>query len=157
MRVNIVFGTESGNAELAADDIAEVLSARFETSVEDMQNVDVDQIGTDAFYVVVCSTYGEGELPATAQPFHEALQAARPDLTGLHYAVLGLGDNTYTQTYSQGSEIIDRLLTELGATRVGAYGRHDAADWEQPQDLAANWAESIAPEIERVGDQVGAR
>jgi len=157
VKVNIVFGTESGNAELAADDIAGALSARFETNVNDMQDVDVERIDTGAFYVVVCSTYGEGELPATAQPFHDALVAARPDLSGLRYAVFGLGDSTYTQTYSHGSEIIDALLREFGATRVGEYGRHDAADWEQPQDLAQQWAEGIAPEIERAAEQVCVR
>jgi len=157
VKVNVIFGTESGNAELTADDIAEVLSARFQTSVQDMQDVDVEQIDADAFYIVVCSTYGEGELPATAQPFHAALSAARPDLSALRYAVFGRGDSTYTQTYSHGSEIIDVLLRELGATRLGEYGRHDAADWNQPEDVAQQWAQRICPEIEYTLHKSGAR
>lgn len=154
MKVNVIFGTESGNAELIAEDIEDVLSEHFETTVEDMQEVDVEQFDADAFYVVVCSTFGEGELPATAKPFFDALQASRPDLTGIRYAMFGLGDNTYANTYSHGSDIIDAILAELGATRVGEFGRHDSAVWDQPEDLAQQWAAGLVEVIETAGEKV---
>lgn len=107
MKINIIFGTESGFAELDADDIAEAVGDRFEATVEDMSDVDVHGLDRDAFYLVICSTYGEGELPVSAKPFYDALSEHRPDLTGLRYAVLGRGDSTYQSTYSRGSELVD--------------------------------------------------
>jgi MioC protein len=148
MKIRIIFGTESGDSELTAEDISDALSDRFDVSVENMADVDVDDLGADdlgadVLHLVVCSTYGEGDLPASAKPFHAALSAARPDLSGLRYAVLGRGDSTYHNTYSRGSEHIDEILRELGATRVGEYGRDDAGDWNAPPDLAVQWAEGV--------------
>jgi MioC protein len=148
MRISIIYGTESGESELVAEDIADQLADRHEVTVENMEDVDVDAIDTEAVYLIVCSTHGEGELPLSARPFHAALSARRPDLSALRYAVLGRGDRTYADTYSRGSEHIDELLTELGATRVGEYGREDASDWNAPEDLAVRWAKGVVEVLE---------
>jgi len=143
MKINIVFGTETGESEFVAGDISEALEDRHEVSVENMSHVDVDNMDSSALYIVVCSTHGEGGMPSSAMPFHEALSEKRPDLSSLRYAMFGRGDSTYAETYSQGSEHIDRILTELGAVRVGEYGREDASDWEASDDLAIEWAEEL--------------
>jgi MioC protein len=148
MDLHVIYGTESGGGELTAEDIAEALSDRFTTTSTNMSDVDITTLDSSAFYVVVCSTYGEGELPFSAKPFFDALSAERPDLSGLRYAVFGRGDSAYLKTYSRGSEIIDELLTELGAERVGEYGRHDAGDWDVDDDLAIDWANGVVEEIE---------
>jgi MioC protein len=140
--VTILFGTESGNAELVAEDIAADL-ADIRAEVFDMADYDIADLSPDNFYVIVCSTHGEGELPSSARPFHAALSAAAPDLSGLQYAVFGLGNSSY-DVYSHGSEIIDELLTELGAQRAGVYGRHDAVDGSLPNDDAVDWARALA-------------
>ncbi|WP_040167503.1 flavodoxin domain-containing protein [Microbacterium gorillae] len=140
MKITIMYGTESGESELAAEEIRDALLELHDATIVNMEDVDVDAIDVTDFHLVVCSTYGEGELPASARPFHAALSANRPDLTGLRYAVLGRGDRTYAETYSRGSEHVDELLRELGATRIGEYGREDASDWNAPDDLAAQWA-----------------
>lgn len=154
MKVNIIFGTESGGGELTAEDIAETLSNHHEVTIENMCDVDVNAIDCTAFYVIVCSTYGEGELPFSAKPFHAALASKSPDLSSLQYAVLGRGDSAYLKTYSRGSEIIDEMLTELGAVRVGTYGRHDDSDWDASDDLAIEWAEGLLSLIPRKKEMV---
>ena len=95
---------------------------------------------------MICSSHGDGELPAGAQPFFDKLSALRPDLSGLRYAMFGLGDRTYTETYSQGSEHLDRLFAELGAQRVGEYGRHDASGFDDGSELGIAWAETVVAE-----------
>jgi MioC protein len=143
VKVQIIFGTESGESEQIADEVSDVLAERFDVTVQNMEDVDVALIDPSHFYVVICSTYGEGDLPSSAQPFYDALQEARPDLGALRYAILGRGDQTYVETYSQGSEQIDRLLTELGATRIGEFGRQDAGDWDAAEDLATTWITGV--------------
>jgi MioC protein len=147
VKINIIFGTESGESELKAEEIAEEFDDDFDVTIENMADVDTAALDLDAFFIVVCSTYGEGDLPHSALPFHQALSDTRPDLTGLSYSIFGRGDRAYANTYSRGSEHVDELLRELNATRVGEYGRDDAGDWNAPADLAAQWARSLVPFI----------
>jgi MioC protein len=57
-------------------------------------------------------------------------------------------DTFYEETYSQGSEVLDRPLTELGAVRVGDYGRHDASSWDLGSDVALEWLPGVALEAD---------
>src|SRR6478609_2063402 len=99
--LQILFGTESGNSEMVAEEIAEVLGAQgISATVRDLGDVTVDSLGTIPF-ILVSSTYNEGDLPASAEPFYEALAAERPDLSGFRFAAFGLGDSTY-ELYSKG-------------------------------------------------------
>ncbi|NQX13435.1 flavodoxin domain-containing protein [Microbacteriaceae bacterium VKM Ac-2855] len=139
-RTVILFGTESGNAEMVAEDLEAEIAG--EVRVEDMTDFELDALSADDFYIIVCSTHGDGELPTGARPFYAALQAETPDLADVTYAVFGLGDSSY-ETYSHGSEIIDEKLTELGAHRVGVYGRHDASDGSLPNDTAIEWVREL--------------
>lgn len=152
MKIRILFGTETGESELVAEEISDELSERFSVEIEDMSDVDIATLGADDFFLVVCSTTGQGDLPATAIPFHDQLSDERPDLTGMRYGILGRGDSNYKDTYSQGSEHIDRILTELGAQRVGEYGREDAADIHADDEVVLEWANGV---IEAAGIEVG--
>ncbi|TFD54041.1 nitric oxide synthase [Cryobacterium frigoriphilum] len=141
-RTIILFGTESGNAEMVAEDLASELGGDPIAVVADMTDFDIaDFTPTDA-YIVVCSTHGDGELPSGARPLFDALQEAQPSLAGIRYSIFGLGDRSY-ETYSHGSEIIDEQLRSLGAERVGVYGRHDASDGSLPNDDALEWMRAV--------------
>ncbi len=142
MRVVVLYGTETGTSEFAAYDVADEIG-RHEVVVEDLAECDVGCLSPDALYLVLCSTYGDGELPASAQPFVAALQQDRPDLAGVRYAMFGLGDTAYPDLYCRGSEIVDSILTELGAERFGDYGRHDASSAVLAGDSAVAWARAL--------------
>ena len=144
MPIPVLFGTETGNAEMVADDVAEVLSDFMGAATAgDMSDVDVTELpGTDLL-VLVCSTYGEGGLPESAQPFHDALLAERPDLTGVRFAVFGLGDSAY-ETFNNGSTTLAATLTGLGAVRVGEHGVHDASSGLLSGDVARHWATQLS-------------
>jgi len=146
VKTTVLYGTESGNSELIADDLGaklrETASEADEIEVFDMQDFDPADLNPDTFYLIVCSTHGDGELPNTAIPFAEAFDASPPDLTGVRYAMFGLGDSFY-DTYSQGSEHIDRRFAAQGAERVGEYGRHDASSWDLPSDVALEWLPGV--------------
>ena len=127
---------------MVAEELAADVQSQRDAVVHDMTDYDVTSMRPDEFYVIVCSTHGDGELPTGARPFLEALQGLRPQLTGVRYAMFGLGDSSY-DTYSQGSELIDTLLTELGAQRVGVYGRHDASNGTLPGEDAVAWVRNL--------------
>ncbi|WFP16466.1 cytochrome P450 [Citricoccus muralis] len=141
--LSILFATESGNGELVAEELAQYLADRFAvTLVDAAQLTGAEDLRTDVPTVVICSTYGDGELPASARPLHAGLAEYAPDLSGLRYAMFGLGDRSYHATYSRGSEILDAALRDRGAQRVGEYGRHDAAGGLLATDVARDWADA---------------
>ncbi|KZM72062.1 flavodoxin family protein [Nocardia terpenica] len=143
MRVVILFGTEMGTAERAAEAVADVLAASHDVAVYDMSDFDADDLDTRDFHILVCSTYGTGELPTGAEPFFAQLDDRLPDLSGLRFAVFGLGDIVYDTTFNRGGEICAEKFTALGAEQVGAHARHDASSSERPQDMAREWARAL--------------
>lgn len=149
MTITVLFGTESGNSELIAQDVNEKLQTDGYTSeVFDLQDFEPESFTAENFYIVICSTHGEGDLPNTAIPFFDKFKDYEADLSGVRYAMFGLGDTFYEETYSQGSEHIDRRLAELGASRVGEYGRHDASSWDLPSDVALEWLPGVLGAVE---------
>ncbi|BAU73100.1 flavodoxin domain-containing protein [Metapseudomonas furukawaii] len=142
MKIQVLFGTETGNAEMVADDIVDALAHEVDISAADMSKFQASELTAETFYIIVCSTYGDGELPNSAQPFFAALNSEKPDLKGLRFAVFGLGDSFYA-TYNRGSEIIAEQLIALGGLQVGERGLHDASSGELPGDIAMQWAKEI--------------
>ena len=74
MTIAILYGTETGNAEMLAEDIATHLSDH-DVSVTNLSGFDPAEFDPGTLYLVVCSTYGDGELPASARPFAAAMAA----------------------------------------------------------------------------------
>ena len=151
MNITVLYGTESGNAETVADDILEEFDGQFEVTGLDMGDAGAGDLDPASIYLVLCSTHGEGGLPASAVPFAEMLDEEKPDLSGIRYAMFGLGDSSY-EIYSRGSERIDERLAALGAMRVGEYGRHDASDGSLPNDPALAWARETLPALAQLSE-----
>jgi MioC protein len=145
--IHIFYGTESGNAEMVADDVAEVLQEQgFDTTIAELSDVSVTDLTNLNRVVFITSTYGEGELPETAAPFFEALLDERPDLSGLSFGAFGLGDSAY-ETFNNGIERLRAALSGLGAYQIGQTAKHDAASGEPATDLARTWAASLMTSV----------
>lgn len=142
MQIAILYGTETGNAEMLAEDIAGHL-ADHDTQVTNLADFDPSDFDASTLYVIVCSTYGDGELPASAQPFAAKMAAQAPDLAGVHFAVFGLGDREY-ETFNQGSQQIEALMRGAGAVMLGERVMHDASGSDMAEDLAFPWVDGVA-------------
>ena len=142
MRIVVLFGSEMGTAEKVAEGIAEEMS-EHEVTVSDMSEFDIADLDPGSFHIVVCSTYGEGELPTGAEPFFEALETRRPDLTALRFAVFGLGDSVYDNTFNRGGEIAAAKLTALGGAQIGDHARHDASTDIEPATMGREWVRTL--------------
>lgn len=126
-KINILFGTESGNAEMAAEDLCQfLLDQGNDASVYSMEDADITLCTACDHVVFISSTYGEGELPETTAPFYQLLQESRPDLSTVKFSGFGLGDSSY-ETYNNAILKFTDLLSELNASLMGDIGRHDAA------------------------------
>jgi len=147
--ITILVGTMTGTAELVAQELSDVLKVQgFAPRVEPMEKVAADVFESGGVFLIVSSTYGNGDVPDNAQAFFADLSTSRPDLSNVIYGLIALGDTTYKATFCQGGLKFDRLLTELGAARAGAPFLHDASSGELAEDQACGWvAEWISSEL----------
>ncbi|WP_409187911.1 flavodoxin domain-containing protein [Bradyrhizobium sp. RDM4] len=147
MNIVILYGTETGNTEFLAEDMAASLSAEHSVSAMSMDAASIKTLSQDALFLLFTSTYGDGELPASAKGFHALLTEARPDLSGISYAVFGLGDKAYDVTFGHGACAFDTLFGELGGKRVADRDVHDAAGRETADAHAKRWMETVLTQV----------
>ncbi|MFF2322630.1 sulfite reductase flavoprotein subunit alpha [Agrobacterium sp. NPDC058088] len=140
--LNILVGTQTGNAEALAMDIAAAARTQgMQPVVTALDDVSMDSLGAMKRVIVVTSTYGEGEMPDNAQLFWEALAAdGAPRLEEMNFAVLALGDTGY-DGFCQAGKLIDTRFEQLGGKRMKARIDCDI-DFE---DAAAAWIGETLP------------
>ncbi|MEM9099562.1 MAG: flavodoxin domain-containing protein [Pseudomonadota bacterium] len=148
MQVTLLYGTESGSAELLCEDIEAAISDEHEVEIADLDDTSPSDLSPERHYIIVCATYGEGELPASAVSFADALREDAPDLSQIKFSIFGLGDRTYLETFNFGSKQLAEMLIAQQATQVGPRGIHDASTNEPPEDTAIPWAKERLAEAQ---------
>jgi sulfite reductase alpha subunit-like flavoprotein len=163
LRVLVVYGSESGNAERAAEKLAASWAAKAESKVK----VDPQAMcGNDAakrfdslkddhdVLIILTSSFGEGEAPANYEKFLLMLakgakaESESPPLKGMQHAVLGFGDSVY-ETYMNCPRLTDKFLEECGSRRVQKRHEVDASaaitveEVEKENQLEKDWAEAV--------------
>ena len=86
----ILFGSQSGNSEaLAAKFAKQASDYGLEGTVYDMDGFDFASLSAMKRLLIVCSTWGEGEMPDNAEDLWQVAKQASPgSLNGVHYSVL---------------------------------------------------------------------
>lgn len=112
--LSVYYGSGSGNAQRLAESFAEELTERgHEIKLANLKDVEPVHLHEDRFVLFIVSTWGEGEPPPDAQPFCQAFTKDH-NLTGLHYAVVALGDACFRKFCGCGVDL-DANLTRCGA------------------------------------------
>jgi sulfite reductase (NADPH) flavoprotein alpha-component len=140
--LNVLFGTQTGNSEALAMDIAAAARKQgMQPVVTALDDVAMESFVAMKRVVIVASTYGEGDMPDNAELFWEALSAeTAPRLEEMNFAVLALGDTGY-DGFCQAGKLIDMRLEQLGAKRLQSRLDCDI-DFE---DAAAAWIGETLP------------
>ena len=142
--LHVLFGSQSGNAELVAEETCEAAkSLGFTTVLSDLNSTSMGTLQEVENAIFVVSTHGEGEMPDNAELFWEELSATTaPRLENLNFGVLGLGDTDYDE-FCQAAKVLDTRLEQLGALRLAE--RQDCdVDYEE---LAGSWISELLPII----------
>ena len=148
LNLKILVGTMTGTAEMVAQEVQAALEAvGHNATIQMMDDLEASVFADGGTFLICTSTYGQGDVPDNAQEFFESLEGERPDLSAVSYGVIALGDLTYRDTFCEGGLRFDRLMTELGAQRVGEILKHDASSGTLPEEVAAQW---IVPWAESV-------
>lgn len=140
--LHVLYGTQTGNAEAVATEAAKIARGNgFESRLLALDDVSMEDFAAMSRVLLVCSTYGEGEMPDNAQLFWEALTASSaPRLDEMRYAVLALGDTGY-DGFCQAGKLLDIRLEQLGAKRLSARVDCDV-DFDEPARL---WITATLP------------
>jgi len=139
MQLHFLFGTETGTAEFLCEDLETAFSDQHDCKVTSMDEVAPADLQRDTLYVLVTATFGSGDLPSTAIDFFETLERDTPDLSHVRFAVFGLGDRTFGETFNKGSEWLMEQMLACKAQMIGARGIYDAAMADMPEDVAEPW------------------
>ncbi len=142
--VTILVGSQTGNAEGCAKKMAKELNGgRFETEVVDMGQYDSGRLAGEKNLLIITSTYGDGEPPDNAADLYEFIHSDKaPEMKGVRYSVLSLGDTEYPDFCKCGIDF-DNRLEALGAERF--YERVDCdVDYDEP---FAAWRKGIVESL----------
>ena len=115
----ILFGSQTGNSKGIAAKLQTALGAvGITANVSDMASYKQAALKSEQTVIIITATYGEGEPPEGAELFHKWLMGKRaPELKGLNFAVLGLGDSSY-EFFNKTAQDFDTRLEALGGTRL---------------------------------------
>ena len=132
LRVAVISASQTGNARKVAAELQQRLAAA---------DYKPKNIAGEQLVLLVTSTQGEGEPPEEALSLYKLLSGKKaPQLSGLKFAVLGLGDSSYPMFCGAGKSF-DELLAKLGGERL--LERQDC-DLEYQAEAAA-WLDKIVP------------
>ncbi|OWR41297.1 NADPH--cytochrome P450 reductase isoform X1 [Danaus plexippus] len=146
----VFYGSQTGTGEEFAGRLAkEGIRYKMKGMVADPEECDMEELTKlrdieNSLAVFCLATYGEGDPTDNAMDFYEWLKSGDPDLTGLNYAVFGLGNKTY-EHFNSVAIYVDKRLEELGATRVFELGLGD--DDANIEDDFITWKEKFWPAV----------
>ena len=148
--VTVLYGSQSGNAEMIAIDAQKfAMEQGLLPTVVSMSDISVEEVASAERLMVIVSTFGEGDMPDSAESLWQALETAPADtLKNTHFAVLGLGDRSY-ENFAQSGVNWDNRLEALGGTRIKELLRSDV-DYSE---VADQWLDEVTPQIAEYGDQ----
>jgi sulfite reductase (NADPH) flavoprotein alpha-component len=150
----VVYASQTGSAAFLAERTSATLNTGgLHAHAVDIGHFDGVALDTATRVLFIVSTYGEGDAPDSAARFAQTVLNQSPDLSHLHYAVLALGDSSYTN-YCGFGRGLDAWLQQRGAQPLFARidvdkgapaaiadwqhqlshvaGTSDAPDWEAP-------------------------
>lgn len=144
--ISIFAGSVYGNAQHVAEEVHEMLSSKgIESEVfSDPQTSDFTNANS---VLVITSTTGQGDVPPNLELFYSDLRDDFPLMNGKPFAVVGLGDSSYGDSFCGGGRQFFELLSELQGKAVADMLEVDALETLSPEDEVVPWVKAIAEKL----------
>lgn len=150
--IYIAYGSVHGHAKTVANELHTKLAS-------DGKNVTILDNNTwglvsdePAICLVIVATTGAGDLPKNILPFYNHLCLKEDKYDDLSYAVLGLGDRCYRETFCNAGKRMDALLLELKSESLLPLTTIDASEIADPMEVAVPWLDKIMSHLEHKAD-----
>ncbi len=141
----LLVGTQTGNSEAVAEVVAEQLGdGGFTCHVVDMAEAYPEMLVDYRQLVVVMCTWAEGTFPDNTVEFYDALVAVKPDLSGLSFGMIGLGDHDYDPDYLTANFKLTETLSACGAIPAVEILEIDGTPKPRHLDASKRWAMNVA-------------
>jgi sulfite reductase alpha subunit-like flavoprotein len=118
----IAWGGQNGTSEETAND----LGKKVGLPVVDLSTLQPEDLAKKKLVVFVVATYGKGDPPKPVKPFWEKLSSSSVSLSGLSFAVYGVGSNKFKNSFIQFAKNLAERLKKLGATEKAEIAVLDA-------------------------------
>ncbi|WP_419175769.1 flavodoxin [Desulfosediminicola sp.] len=146
-RALVVYGSTTGNTEMVAGKISEVLGEKgVEVTVKNVVDTKVAELGNGYDLTVLgASTWGmeEIEFQEDFEPFFEEMKSA--ELSTKKVALFGCGDSSY-EYFCGAVDALESLMEKLEAKVVNEPLRIDG-DPEDVHSEIEEWAEEVASAV----------
>ena len=114
MKIKLIYGSDTGNTELIAEDIKKLWDEVEVTTVDDLSP---DYWDHDKFILGIPTWY-DGELQSDWEDYFEEFK--KVDFTGKSVAVFGLGDQIgYDEWFCDGIGILAEVVEKNGGKVIG--------------------------------------
>lgn len=144
--ISIFAGSVYGNAQHVAEEVHTMLEAEGIES-EVFTDPEVDDFTNAESVLVITSTTGQGDVPPNLELFFSDLQDSFPLMNGKSFAVAGLGDSSYGESYCGGGRQFFDLLSELQGKPVAEMFEVDAIETLAPEEEVVPWVKSIVADL----------
>ena len=132
MKLKLIYGSDTGNTELVAEDIIKLL--------DDVEVTTVDEVTEDDWtnydkFILGIPTWYDGELQSDWEDYFEEFKTI--DFTGKTVAIFGLGDQLgYQEWFCDGIGILGEVILNSGGKLVGYTKNDDSYDLDEtPKSL----------------------
>jgi flavodoxin len=145
-KIGIFVGSVYGNAQHVAEEVNTMLSAHGLVS-EVFTDPTLNDFNQASSILFISSTTGQGDIPPNLEFFVQDLREQFPLMGQKPFAVAGLGDSSYGETYCGAGRQIFELLTELKGKPITDLLEIDACETLEPEAEVVAWAEKLLPEL----------
>uniref|UniRef100_A0A7S1FM01 Flavodoxin-like domain-containing protein n=1 Tax=Corethron hystrix TaxID=216773 RepID=A0A7S1FM01_9STRA len=163
----ILYASQTGNTETAARTISQRVHKNYGYTTKCLWLDDFLEAGYDGYktrcrwsplVILAVSSYGVGQAPLGGYKFRAVAehilsddQNAKIDLNSVQFALLGLGDSTYT-TFFKNPKVTEIFMAQCGAKRICDVGIGDAASTSPDQaEIIQNWIDKVLfPALDKI-------
>src|SRR3989344_7871115 len=120
MKVLVVFATNSGGTQLAAENVKEILAKNnHEVSLKEVRETNIDEFVNFDLIILASPSWDYEGLEGQPHPdFRQFIESAKgKKLDGKKFAILGLGDSSYTY-FCGAVNHLENFVKELEGTLV---------------------------------------
>ena len=115
MKTKIIYGSDTGNTEVIAEDLVKLLGEHEVLTVDELEESDW---GGNELYILGIPTWYDGELQSDWEDYLDDFQ--KINFTGKIVAIFGLGDQVgYAEWFCDGVGILADIVEKNGGKVIG--------------------------------------